>query len=43
MKQLHENLDRLGAANTYITNYDGRFFGNFPEVFDKILLDAPCS
>ncbi|MCD5375481.1 NOL1/NOP2/sun family putative RNA methylase [Candidatus Gracilibacteria bacterium] len=43
MKQLHENLDRLGAANTYVTNYDGRFFGNFPEVFDKILLDAPCS
>jgi 16S rRNA (cytosine1407-C5)-methyltransferase len=43
MKQLHENLDRLWAANTYITNYDGRFFGNFPEVFDKILLDAPCS
>lgn len=43
MRQLHENLDRLGAANTYITNYDGRFFGNFPETFDKILLDAPCS
>ena len=43
MKQLHENLDRLWAANTYVTNYDGRFFWNFPEVFDKILLDAPCS
>lgn len=26
-----------------MTNYDGRFFGNYPEIFDKILLDAPCS
>jgi 16S rRNA (cytosine1407-C5)-methyltransferase len=25
------------------TNYDGRFFKNTPEIFDKILLDAPCS
>jgi len=43
MRQLHENTDRLGTKNTYITNFDGRFFGNYPEVFDKILLDAPCS
>lgn len=43
MRQLHENLDRLGTKNSYVTNYDGRFFGNFPESFDKILLDAPCS
>ena len=43
MRQLHENTDRLWAKNVYVTNYDGRFFGNFPEMFDKILLDAPCS
>ena len=43
MRQLHENLDRLGAGNAFVTNYDGRFFANFPELFDIILLDAPCS
>lgn len=43
MRQLHENTDRMGVKNVYVTNYDGRFFGNFPEIFDKILLDAPCS
>lgn len=43
MRQLHENTDRLAAKNVFVTNYDGRFFGNFPETFDKILLDAPCS
>lgn len=43
MRQLHENLDRLGAKNVFVTNYDGRYFKNFPETFDKILLDAPCS
>lgn len=43
MRQLHENLDRLGAKNCFVTNYDGRYFKDFPETFDKILLDAPCS
>jgi 16S rRNA (cytosine1407-C5)-methyltransferase len=43
MRQLHENTDRLWAKNVFVTNYDGRYFGNFPEMFDKILLDAPCS
>ena len=43
MRQLHENTDRLGAQNVYITNFDGRHFKNYPETFDKILLDAPCS
>ena len=43
MRQLHENLDRLWARDTFVTNYDGRYFKNFPETFDKILLDAPCS
>jgi len=43
MKQLYENTDRLGAKNVFVTNYDGRFFANYEEIFDKILLDAPCS
>ena len=43
LKQLYENTDRLGSRNVFVTNYDGRFFGNYPEIFDKILLDAPCS
>ena len=43
MRQLHENTDRLGAKNVFVTNYDWRFFANYPELFDKILLDAPCS
>lgn len=43
MRQLHENTDRLGAKNCFVTNYDWRHFKNHPETFDKILLDAPCS
>jgi 16S rRNA (cytosine1407-C5)-methyltransferase len=43
MKQLYENTDRLGAKNVFVTNYDGRFLRNYPEIFDIILLDAPCS
>jgi len=43
MRQLHENTDRLWTKNVYVTNYDGRHFKNYPETFDKILLDAPCS
>jgi 16S rRNA (cytosine1407-C5)-methyltransferase len=43
MRQLHENLDRLGVKDSFVTNYDGRFFANYPWNFDKILLDAPCS
>jgi REP element-mobilizing transposase RayT len=26
-----------------ITNYDGGFYGNLRELFDRILIDAPCS
>ena len=43
MRQLHENTDRLGTSNCFVTNYDWRFFASFTELFDKILLDAPCS
>ena len=33
----------MGSANIGVTLYMGQYFGNFPETFDRILLDAPCS
>lgn len=39
----YSNLDRMSSLNTVVTNYDWRFFKNIPELFDKIVLDAPCS
>lgn len=37
-------LQNWGAANTAITGYSGDLFGQaFPETFDAVLLDAPCS
>ncbi len=37
-------LQNWGAINTAITNYPGERFGTwYPEVFDRVLLDAPCS
>ncbi|NDK07952.1 NOL1/NOP2/sun family putative RNA methylase [Candidatus Gracilibacteria bacterium] len=42
-KGLFFNLDRMGVLNVVCTNYDGRFFKETPELFDKVLLDAPCS
>ena len=42
-KWLFFNLDRMWALNVVCTNYDGRFFKETPELFDKVLLDAPCS
>ncbi|WP_312046709.1 16S rRNA (cytosine(1407)-C(5))-methyltransferase RsmF [Erwinia sp.] len=44
VKVLHANISRCGVSNTAITHFDGRVFGPaLPEVFDAILLDAPCS
>lgn len=43
LPQLFENLERMQCLNVGVTNYDARFFGRFPETFDRILLDAPCS
>jgi len=40
---LQENIDRSGVLNYVITRHDGRKFSNYPELFDKVLLDAPCS
>lgn len=43
LKWLFSNIDRMGGENICVTNYDGRFFKQIPETFDKVLLDAPCS
>ncbi len=44
VKVLHANISRCGVSNTALTHFDGRVFGAaLPEIFDAILLDAPCS
>jgi 16S rRNA (cytosine1407-C5)-methyltransferase len=41
---LRAKLQDWGAMNVTITAYPGEQFGSwFPEAFDKVLLDAPCS
>lgn len=43
-KILAENLERFGVTNAVITNEaPDRMAVHFPEFFDKILVDAPCS
>lgn len=38
------NLHRLGVINAVVSNLDGRQFPKaFPQSFDRVLLDAPCS
>ena len=41
--QILQNLDRMGSSNIAVTLYPWQFFSSTPEVFDRILLDAPCS
>jgi len=44
VKVLHANINRSGISNVALTHFDGRVFGPaLPEMFDAILLDAPCS
>ncbi|WLI76042.1 16S rRNA (cytosine(1407)-C(5))-methyltransferase RsmF [Kosakonia sp. H02] len=44
VKVLHANISRSGIHNVALTHFDGRVFGPaLPEMFDAILLDAPCS
>ena len=39
-----KNIQRYGAGNTYVTGEDlNRMAEHFPEYFDCILLDVPCS
>ncbi len=44
LSALRTVLQTWGAVNYAITNYPGERWGDwFPETFDQILLDAPCS
>ncbi|MEN3046787.1 MAG: NOL1/NOP2/sun family putative RNA methylase [Candidatus Hydrothermales bacterium] len=44
IKALTHNIDRIGLINTAVTMLDGAKFGDYYfEVFDKVLVDAPCS
>ncbi len=41
---LTSNLERMGIANSFVLNaFPGRLAQRLHEVFDKILVDAPCS
>lgn len=41
--QLLQNLERMHTPNVAITLYPGQQWRHFGEIFDRILLDAPCS
>lgn len=43
IKQLFTNVERMWSTNIAVSNYDWRFFKSAEELFDKVLLDAPCS
>ncbi|MBE6947966.1 MAG: hypothetical protein E7454_06945 [Ruminococcaceae bacterium] len=41
---LSRNIERLGVANTLVTNeHPQRLAGRLAECFDRVLVDAPCS
>ena len=43
-KILSRNIERMAVANALVTNEDtARLAVRFPEGFDKVLIDAPCS
>lgn len=43
VKVLHANLIRCGISDYCLTHYDATIFGNAtPNLFDAVLLDAPC-
>lgn len=43
-KILSENIERMGVVNAYVTNETPAHLAElFPEYFDRILVDAPCS
>lgn len=43
MKPLSINLQRCGVTNSIITLMEGQWFGKSGILFDKVLVDAPCS
>ncbi len=43
-KILAENIERMGIKNAVVTNMDPHDLSeSFPEFFDRIMVDAPCS
>ena len=43
-KILSRNIERLGIANALVTNeYPNVLADRFPDFFDRVLVDAPCS
>ena len=43
-KILSQNIERLGVANAVVTNETVQHLAQrYPEYFDKVLIDAPCS
>lgn len=43
-KILLENMERLGIVNAIVTNHaPAELAERWPELFDKVILDAPCS
>ena len=43
-KILSENIERMGIRNACVTNETPQHLSQlFPEYFDRILVDAPCS
>ena len=43
IRALTHNIQKAGAANCIITNYDGRYLDKVGLKSSKILLDAPCT
>ncbi len=43
LPQLLQNLERMGSGHVGITLYPGQLYRHHSEIFDRILLDAPCS
>lgn len=44
IKALVENLERCGVSNAVVLNENPNHFSDrFPQFFDRILIDAPCS
>ncbi len=41
---LSQNIERMGVANALVTNEDtAKLAARFPSLFDRVLVDAPCS
>ncbi len=43
LPQLLQNLERMGSGHIGITLYPGQLYRHQSEIFDRVLLDAPCS